>query len=251
MDQLCGFFLLFSKEIVLIPIFLIGYFFYNRNVFFQALVLLLFSLVAAAFLKSLFKIPLLPHLGEGWAFPSGHMFTATVFWGFLALKLRNKFITALVIILLAGIGYSLMHFHYHNLIDIVGAVGFAILLIIFYRILLDQTSLGQHTAALSLSMLTLSVLLIYLTPPFKPIFYIPLGTLTGLTLGSFLAEFHPFKKRIPLLVEVILCFAGLVLIYLLSPFLANTILSCQFVLYFLIGIWLTFGPKLLNTVVRL
>jgi len=250
MNQLCNFFLFFSKEIAIIPAFLLGYYFYNRKVFFYSLVLTLFGLIVAAFLKSFFKIPLLPHLGEGWSFPSGHMFTAVTFWGFLALQLRNKIMSTLVITLLIGIGCSLVYCNYHIFIDVLAAVFFSLILITLYRILLNMSSLGNNEATLSFVFFILSGILTYFTHPFKSVFYIPLGALLGLSIGGFLGKTAFFKKTIPFSLEICLCLVGFALIYYLSPLYDNSILPSKFLTYFLLGIWITFGPKLLMALLK-
>lgn len=244
MEQIYQFLLLFAKELVILPLFLMGYFFYNRNLFFQAIVLLLWSMIIAAFLKFLFKIPLLPHLGEGWSFPSGHMFAACSFLGFLAWEIRNKFIRLAVVALLIGIGYSLVQCHYHIWMDVLAAAFFALLFIVFYRTLLISTSLGNNNALLSFTALIVSLVLIYFVSPFKSIFYLPLGTLAGLASGSFIRQSSSFTKSISLKVEIPLCLTGLLLIYLSAPFLSNPLISPLFLLYFFIGFWIMVGSNL-------
>lgn len=250
MDAICNFLLLFTREAILISVFLLGYFFYNRKVFFHAIVLVLLGLIVVAFIKQLFKIPLMSHLGEGWSFPSGHMFTACTFWGFLALELRNKFFSILIIILLIGIGYSLIHFNYHLLIDVLAAVVFSFIFITFYRILLSSTYLGKNNTLLSFFAFLCSSLLIYFMPPFKSIFYLPMGALLGLSIGSFLNQLSFFNKQIPVFFEALLCLGGLILIYLLAPLLTNLIISHLFLLYFLIGFWIILGPKFIITLIK-
>ena len=249
MNAICTFLLLFAKEAVLIPVFLLGYFFYNRKIFFQALVLLLLGIIVAAFLKEIFKVPLMPHLGAGWSFPSGHMFAACTFWGFLAIEIRNKNFSIVVVTLLIGIGFSLIHCNYHILIDVLAAAVFSLIYIIFYRLLLRLTPFGQNNALLSFCAFLLGSLLIYLMP-FKPILYLPMGALLGLATGCFLSHHSYFNKQISLFVEVLLCLSGLVLIYCLAPFLTNSVIPHVFLLYFLIGFWITVGPKLIVTLIK-
>lgn len=250
MNQLCNFFLFFSKETAIISTFFLGYFFYRRKVFFQALVLTLFGLTVAAALKALFKVPLLPHLGEGWSFPSGHMFTAVTFWGFLALELRNKIVSILVITLLAGIGFSLVYCNYHIFIDVIGSIFFSIILIFLYRILLVMSLLNCNEAALSFLFFILSGTLIYFISPFKSVFYIPLGALLGLSTGSFLGAMPMFNKKVTFLLEISLCLIGFFLIYYLTLHLRNPAIPIRFLTYFLLGVWITCGPKILITCLK-
>lgn len=250
MTQVSTFLLLFTQEQVIVPIFLLGYFFYDRKVFFQALVLALGSIALAAFLKHLFKVPLMPHLGEGWAFPSGHMFVACTFWGFLGFELRNKFAKGGIALLLIGIGFSLIHSNFHTPMDVMAAVFFALIVLIFYRWLLTSTALGHNYALLSLSTFIFSALLIYFISPFKAIFYISLGALLGLSVGAFVSQIPRFNKLMSLLLEIALCLTGLILIYFLAPFLVNPLIPKLFLLYFLIGFWIMVGAKLVVTLTK-
>lgn len=245
MNQLCNFFLFFSKEAAIIATFFLGYFFYNRKVFFQALVLTLSGLTVVAALKSFFKVPLLSHLGEGWSFPSGHMFTSMAFWGFLALELRNKIVSMLVIILLVGIGCSLVYCNYHVFIDVIAAVFFSFIFITLYRILLRMSILDRNDAILSLVFFILSGVLVYFIHPFKSVFYIPLGALLGLSIGSFLRKISFFNKSIAFPLEISLCLLGFILIYYLTLHLGNFVIPARFLTYFSLGIWITFGPNFL------
>lgn len=70
-------------------------------------------------LKVLFKMPLMSHLGKGYALPSGHMQAAFVFYGliFLIQKFRPK----LFCLLIFSIGYGIIFKNYHNVYDILGA----------------------------------------------------------------------------------------------------------------------------------
>lgn len=250
MTQVSTFLLLFTQEQVIVPIFLLGYFFYDRKVFFQALVLSLGSIALVAFLKHLFKVPLMPHLGEGWAFPSGHMFVACAFWGFLGFELRNKFIRMAIALLLIGIGFSLVYSNFHTPMDVIAAVLFAFIMILFYHWLLTSTILGHNKALLSLSVFTFSALLIYFIWPLKSIFYISLGALLGLSVGDFIGQLPRFNKSMSLLFEIPLCLIGIILIYLLAPFLGNPLIPKLFLLYFLIGFWIMVGAKLVKTLTK-
>jgi hypothetical protein len=86
--------------------------------------------------------------------------------------------------------------------------------------------------------------------PFKPIFYLPMGALLGLTVGCLVSQLPYFNKQIPLLTEVLLCLGGLILIYCLAPFLTNPMISHVFLLYFLIGFWITVGSKFIITLIK-
>jgi undecaprenyl-diphosphatase len=112
--------------------------------------LLLFSITLNVALKGTFQIPLARELGiPGYAFPSGHMQIATIFYASLifygnARLLKNDPESLLLplnitlVLLLSGIGWSLIHCGYHTVFDVAGAAITALLLIIGYRFLLNH-----------------------------------------------------------------------------------------------------------------
>ena len=86
-----------------------------------------------------FQVPLSPALHKvGFAFPSGHMQLATVLYGWLGLHIQNRSLQSLILVLLTGIGFGLVHFGYHTWFDVWGAVFFAGLILSFYQILSYQ-----------------------------------------------------------------------------------------------------------------
>lgn len=130
MDSVLSFFLLLTKQQFIIPFVVVGFFFIDSRAFFRGLVALLGTMVLAAYLKSVFQVPLKPHLGNGWAFPSGHMMAATVFWGVLAWELKQRVFMILLPIILVGIAVALIHFNYHDPMDVLAAFAFGIVVII-------------------------------------------------------------------------------------------------------------------------
>jgi undecaprenyl-diphosphatase len=94
---------------------------------------MLFAVIFNRFLKHIFKIPLLPHLGNGYAFPSGHMHAAMVFYGYALYSVDDRRIKALITAILLGEGFSLIYLKFHGLADLLGAIGFAVLEILCYH----------------------------------------------------------------------------------------------------------------------
>jgi membrane-associated phospholipid phosphatase len=130
------FFLLFSNAIIISPLLIIG--FITRGGFFlknpstessvfwgNACILVLFTMIFTVFLKSIFQIPLNPTLGiQGFAFPSGHMTVAVIFYGWLFLAYPHWLFRSIILIILTGIGWGLIQQGYHDLKDVGAAVGF-------------------------------------------------------------------------------------------------------------------------------
>ena len=134
LDNISRFFLNFSQDTIIIPLIIIGYIWIDRKVFFHGVCLLLTSMLLNLALKITFQIPLAPSLGkEGFAFPSGHMQSSIVLYGWLLKSINRLSIQVLIIILLIGISIGLVHLGYHNYFDIFGAVFVGILLIFTYN----------------------------------------------------------------------------------------------------------------------
>lgn len=131
-------FLLFSDAIIISPFLIMG--FATRGGFFiqppsykgeliwgNASLLVLFTMIFNVFLKSIFLVPLNPALGiQGYAFPSGHMQVAFVFYGFLAITYAGWIGRVVLMTILIGIGYGLVQQGYHTLMDVAGSVMFSL-----------------------------------------------------------------------------------------------------------------------------
>jgi hypothetical protein len=125
--------LMSCNEIVLVPLIIFGFLALDRKIFGHATILLMFVMILNAFLKSIFEVPLSEHLNiEGYAFPSGHMSSAITFYGWLFLNTKNNFIRFILGIVIAGVGFSLIHKGYHNIYDIAGSAFFCIILLTTY-----------------------------------------------------------------------------------------------------------------------
>ncbi|KTD07559.1 phosphatase PAP2 family protein [Legionella jamestowniensis] len=139
LDALSQFFLLFSNGIVIVPFLIIGLICLDRNLYYQAICLVLISSIINVALKVSFQVPLSPSLAKNWfAFPSGHMQMAAVLYGWIAYKTNIRGIKAVTAILLTGIALSLMHFNYHNVYDIAGALFFALIILGLYQVVYVQ-----------------------------------------------------------------------------------------------------------------
>ncbi|CDZ75981.1 PAP2 superfamily protein [Legionella massiliensis] len=158
-DHLARIFLLFSSDLIIIPLVVIGLIWLNRETFYHATCLILFSMLVNVALKNTFQIPLSPALGKiGYAFPSGHMQFVTVLYAWLALRVKNFWLTMAIVIVLIGVALSLIHFGYHNLYDVVAAVFFAVILIGLYYL----ADLRWQDSVPWLILLFASLLLIYI-----------------------------------------------------------------------------------------
>lgn len=142
MENVAKLCLAFSNAGIIIPFIILGYIWGKRSIFYNAICLLLISMIVNVVLKMSFQIPLSPLLGkEGFAFPSGHMQSSCVFYGWLAFTMKKRSIRIFISLLLGGIGLSLVYFGYHTYGDILGALFFALLLGMVYILGLSKISL--------------------------------------------------------------------------------------------------------------
>lgn len=134
MDLMTTFILTFSHEVIIIPLLLFGFIWGDRKIFFDATCLLFMSMIFNSALKITFQIPLPPSLcKEGFSFPSGHMQSSTVLYGWFAYKIKNSILRGLILFLLIGIMVSLVYCGYHNYQDIGAALMCGLLLLILYK----------------------------------------------------------------------------------------------------------------------
>src|SRR6476620_614074 len=115
LDTIARGFLALSNDIIIIPIIVLGYIWVDRKLFYHVTCLLLFSMIVNVALKWTFQVALAPSIGNphGYAFPSGHMQSSTVFYGWLDYKIDNKVFRIAALAVILGVGFALMHFGYH------------------------------------------------------------------------------------------------------------------------------------------
>lgn len=167
---LTTFFLTFGHLDFIACLLLLGSFWVGKKHAYNLLYLIAFSLIFNVALKDTFQIPLSPSLGKaGFAFPSGHMQLATVFYAGLVYQLKNKFIHMIIApFILAGVGWSLIDAGFHNLADVCAGATVGYSLIYFYNLLLNY---GENRVKNG-GLLAVSLLLgyIYLQQGFIPDF---------------------------------------------------------------------------------
>lgn len=252
MSIISHFFLLFTRDYILITFLLLGccstkY----KQVFLQTALLLLFTMIFSAYLKSIWQIPLLPHLNTvGWSFPSGHMQGAVAFWGCLAIQFRAYSIKSICLILIAGIGFGLVHLQYHIPKDIFASLGFAGLTLLSTFILLKFFS--NKTERLGLLFCLLGLALISLYPrsaPHLPHLWMAEGGLLGCSVGLFLMPKQSSQATIHAILQFSIGILGVGLLYFLLHYLPQLDLNYKnFIHFFLIGLWISWGlDKLIHT----
>jgi hypothetical protein len=205
MDSLFTFFLLLTKQQFIIPFVIVGFYLLDAPAFFRSLIALLGTMVLAAYLKTVFQVPLKPHLGSGWALPSGHMMAATVFWGVLVWELKQRLFAILLPIVLVGIAVALIHFNYHDPIDVLAAAGFGFAVVIFH--IIAQRSFAMTDSMYASLVLCIAGGIIFFGLDQAPMHVITAtATLGGLFISELLFRGMPttLAKKI---VGIVLCLA--------------------------------------------
>jgi len=115
-------------------------------------------------LKNTFKVPLNPVLNiKGYAFPSGHMIAAVAFYGWFFTNIRHPLLRTVIVIILTGLGFTLIYNGYHYLIDIIGAIIFGIIVIAFTYSLTKEQIIKKYPFLLGIFLWLLTVpIIIYL-----------------------------------------------------------------------------------------
>lgn len=162
----------------------LGIFFLKEERYVKALFLVVFTMFYNIWLKNLFQMPLPPDLGlKGFAFPSGHMHSAVVFWGWLALEYRKKWLYGATFLLYTWIAFGLIHHKYHYFIDIIGALGFGALTLGLYyainKISLFRKNIGLLGLAIGILLIGFMLLLPNITE--KLYLWKAFGVLVGFT----------------------------------------------------------------------
>lgn len=215
MDNLASFFLFLGNGIVLVPILLFGLIVIDRRFFYQLGCLVLISILINVALKVSFQIPLPSHLAKNWfAFPSGHMQMATVFYGWLAYRVPSTWFRMSMMGLLLGIGFSLIYFDYHTSYDVIAAFFAALFIIAAYQLLLSRAS---KISSIILAILALGLLL-YIELMYQQIpshswmaFYALWGFILGKKVNS-----EMFQLSLPQrLLNFLMCISSLLLIHFL------------------------------------
>ena len=146
LDELAVVFGAFSHASIIVPIFILGFSLkelkikFERKYFIEAIIILLFSMIYNLALKYSFKIPLPEERfgKDAFAFPSGHMHSVVVFYGWLAFRYKSLSLNILTAILFLGVIFGMLHFQYHGQVDILGAFFFGLILLATYNYLLRK-----------------------------------------------------------------------------------------------------------------
>ena len=241
-----------TQEPFIVPLLLIGYLAFRREVFARTILILLLSLSINPLLKGIFEVPLPESLGkDGWALPSGHMQSAVVLWGWLALEAKNRRFFAILPPLWMAIGMGLIYFDYHSLADVTAAVLSGGLLLAGFYFFNKHLSLSRRM--LGFICTVISLLFYYFTPNHQELTYLLVApsALFGFSLGWLLIPIHACGMPhawIQKAVLIALGCTGIAALYIGAEYILNA--SRQtIILYSGMGLWAgSIAPWLFNRI---
>ena len=218
-DSLAHFCLKFGHITFILPIVMICMIFHKRDIYAQAACFLLWVMIFNTLLKQLFKVPLFPHLGSGYAFPSGHMHAASIFYGYILYKTDKKIIKLLLVILLSCLGSSLIYCNFHDWIDVLGAVCFTIIEIMIYHIIF--VNFGNRVVSI-ISIISAIGIMLILDIIYKVEFHVWLAFygLLGMEFSLFIMEEKKLKQLSRKFLALILSTLMITAVYYLFKYLA-------------------------------
>ncbi|MDR1334375.1 MAG: hypothetical protein LBJ71_04095, partial [Holosporaceae bacterium] len=184
-DMAAHTFLSLGKITCIVPIIIFGIIFHKRETYEVAACFLCFVMVFNWILKYFFKVPLFPHLGSGYAFPSGHMHASAIFYGYILCKTGNYTVKTLLAFLIAGIGFALVHCNYHDWFDVLGAMIFAAMEITIYFLLEISPKIKAISVTLFMGIMLCVIHYFYkMEPHIWLAFYSFVGFLAGMKFSA-------------------------------------------------------------------
>jgi len=241
-------FLLFTKEMVLIPVLLIMYLGGFKSESTRLLFILLFTMAFNSYLKSSFAIPLPESVNpNAYAFPSGHMQVAFVFWGWIMVEFRGFFLKLFCMGILFGVAGSLIQKGYHNWFDTLGAIGVGfVTLWAYFWLMCRKFKDPKYLPIIGVAIILLSFFLIIFNHKSFVTHYLILGALTGFTIGIYFSQKSKLWKLNLAYRHIALnCLLGFLGIGSIIFFFDQNYLEISkalrfFIQYFLIAIWVSF-----------
>jgi hypothetical protein len=165
LDTISKFFLTFGHYEAIVPLSVLGYLCYDREKWGRVIYITIFGLMVSTSLKGIWQVPLAPWLkSTSWAFPSGHMFGACVFYLWISHEMKQRWISNTVIVILCGIGFGLIQQKYHDIYDVLGAIVFAVLLLFCYSKLLKIKLFQEKPDLIVLPLFPIAISLLVLMP---------------------------------------------------------------------------------------
>jgi membrane-associated phospholipid phosphatase len=135
MESLYKFLIIFDNTTWYVFMLLMGLRKKNQiNIFYWGMIGAFLSILYNGCLKNFFKVPLMPHLGVGYALPSGHIELATFIYLWLA-KFKIFFLHKFFFVLIPLLALAIVKLHFHTPIDaICGIIAGGLFFVIYYKL---------------------------------------------------------------------------------------------------------------------
>lgn len=169
---------------------------------------------------------------------------AVAFYGWLALEFLKSSSIILVACLLAGVGFSLIYFGYHTLIDIEGALLFGVLSIVVY-FLVSKYPKERKLSTVGSILTILSLPFIYFNSHLRPSVWMAWGGLVGFSIGCYLIENNPAlqSNRKAILKTIVVSVVLIILSFIFKAINIKNESFSQFCQFLLSAFWLGFGAN--------
>lgn len=138
-ESIARFFLTFGHIFKIFPFILAGFIYGNRLIIAKATIFIFYAMICNTLLKQIFKVPLYPHLGPGYSFPSGHMHAYGLFYGYFFLHSKSFILHSIFFFIFFGIATSLVYMRYHRQTDVLGSI-----LVVFAELFIDQIIIEKY-----------------------------------------------------------------------------------------------------------
>lgn len=192
---------------------------------------------------------------EGYSFPSGHAQGSTAFWGFIALKLKKRWVTSVAVIMIVLISFSRIYLAVHWPIDILGGLFIGTILLLLYNTFsqhdFNKISLGHWV----LGSIIISGILFLIQPvgdgPMTVGFL--LGALIGYKLEIIYVKFQEKAYLWQNLLKMVIGLGILFLLRIILKPLVSWMPSDLSIVarYSILGFWASFGAPLCFTKLKL
>jgi len=239
----------------------LAYWLWNKDIMGRVGMVLLFTFVLNAVIKSIFQVPrpdLIEHLvhADDWSFPSGHSQAAMVLWGWLAYEFRDRRGYILAALLIVAVGFSRVYLGVHYPTDVLGGWFIGLLTILGYSWLMKLepaawSYLGPTRQSLIIFVLLMGLFM--LVPELSEVAIKGGAAFIGFLAGylhekKFLdCSFRPgmnllISKFVLGLVGIIVIWIGLKQIFISIGYTND---MTMFIRYTLLGGWISYGAPYL------
>lgn len=237
LNMLADIFLQGTRIYVIAPIIIFGFLCHNHKLFFKLAGIVFFSSILNTYLKNYWQVPLDPRVGQGYAFPSGHMQIAFVFWGFLAWHFKNLALRIFVGLITLGIGWALVQKGYHIPKDVLASF-IAGAIVVFFAVVIDKIG-GENEKYFILILFALTGLLMYVRPsplyaPHVKMYFLGLGAMGLASILPKQDSHLTYAKAVPMVLIFLIPLGVLYYLKILVGFAAFQIpfaLLCFYIFY--------------------